>query len=119
MALKQPDGERRPLSYEGDLWRDLPFYQLTSHGTFYAPSAEVEALTARAIDIEEGTLSSLGRVKGIREHYMRQNALLARLGHLPDAPDDAELFALLALRWGLEDESSAESLSLDVPGAVM
>ena len=34
---------------------------------------------------------------------MNNNAFLARLVQLNDAPEGVEIFALSALRWGLED----------------
>ncbi len=112
------DGDARVISHAGMLWRDLPLYEPASHGDFSTPTAEIEALTVRAVDIEGDTLSQLGGMHGLAEQYMNQNAFLARLVQLPDAPD-CDFFTLLALRWGLEEDLNALGLSLNVPGAAM
>ncbi|KAL8930404.1 MAG: hypothetical protein Q9208_000587 [Pyrenodesmia sp. 3 TL-2023] len=98
--------------------KTFPLYEPASHGDFYSPTAEIEALTVRAVDIEGDTLGQLGGTDGLAQQYMNQNAFLARLIQLPEAPD-CDIFALLALRWGLEDDLNAQGLSLNVPGAAM
>lgn len=98
------DGDARRTSYDGQIWRDLLLYQPTSHGNWLCPSEEITAVTARAVDIQHDTL---------------ENAFLARLVHLPGAPDQCELYALIAMQWGLEDDFDAWVLSMNVPGAAM
>lgn len=75
-------------------------------------------MPARAVDVKNDTLGKFGGPDTLREQYLRTNAFLARLVYLPNAPD-YEIYALMALRWALEDNLNAQGLSLNVPGAVM
>jgi hypothetical protein len=114
-----PEGDdARSFNHEGQLWRDLPLYEPTARGPWLSPTDKITALTARPVDLSHDTLGQLGGPDALREQYLRTNTFLARLVHLPGAPD-YELYASLALRWALEDDSNAQGLSLNVPGAAM
>ena len=63
---------------------------------------QLTGATARQVDRDSDTLGFLGGRKGLRERYMNCNAFLARLVSLKDAPKLIEVYALAALRWGLE-----------------
>ena len=64
------------------------------------------AVTARQIDRDADTLGLMGGKEVLRQRYMNSNAFLARLVHLKDAPEFIEIYALAALRWGLEKGES-------------
>lgn len=73
------------------------------------------AVTARQVDRDADSLGFLGGRKGLRERYTNGNAFLARLVNLKGAPESIEIYALAALRWGLEGGESLFFQDLENP----
>ena len=117
---RSPEGDdaRCFEAHEGQLWKDLPLYELGFAGVWSSPTDRIMEVTARAVDLRYDTLGQLGGPAGIRQNYMRWNAFLSRLAYFEDAPD-WEIYGLNVFRWALEDDLNPEGLSLNVPGAVM
>ena len=102
VALRTRQTSPRPVPRQGDLWRDMPFWQPSFYPPWSSPTRSLRAATARQVDRDADTLGLLGGRVGLRERYMNSNAFLARLVNLKDAPPSIEIYALSALRWGLE-----------------
>ena len=84
----------------------MPAWEPTSNPPWSSATMKLLAVTARQVDRDADTLGFMGGSEALRERYMNSNAFLARLVQLKDAPESIEIFALAALRWGLENGES-------------
>lgn len=80
----------------------MPIWEPSFYPPWNSPTRKLIAVTARQVDRDADSLGLLGGREGLRERYMNGNAFLARLVNLEDAPALIEVYALAALRWGLE-----------------